>query len=139
MTTKTITERVRTKGQNDCINLTEAVQRAVREIGITEGLATVFVPGSTASVTTIEYEPGLVSDLQAALARLFPEDLAYRHHDAPGEENGFAHLRASFIGPSLTVPILEGRLQLGTWQQITLVDFDTRPRQRSVLIQLLGT
>jgi len=138
MTINTFTEQIRTKGHNECTDLTERVQRAIKEAGITQGLATIFVPGSTAGVTTIEYEPGLVGDFQEALQRLFPEDLRYRHHDAPGEDNGFAHLRSSFIGPSLTVPIVDGRLQLGTWQQIILVDFDIRARQRSVLIQLLG-
>jgi secondary thiamine-phosphate synthase enzyme len=138
MTIKTVTEQIRTKGHDDCVDLTERVQRAVTEAGLTQGLATVFVAGSTAGVTTIEYEPGLVGDFQEALRRLFPEDLRYRHHDAPGEDNGFAHLRASCIGPSLTVPIVGGRLHLGTWQQIILVDFDVRARQRSVLIQLFG-
>jgi len=138
MVMHTITEQIRTRGHNECIDMTERVQRAVHEAGITHGLATIFVPGSTAGVTTIEYEPGLVGDFQEALRRLFPEDLRYRHHDAPGEENGFAHLRSSFIGPSLIVPIVGGRLHLGTWQQIILVDFDIRARQRSVLIHLLG-
>ena len=103
-----------------------------------QGLATVFVSGSTAGVTTIEYEPGVLKDLQAALRRLFPEDLPYAHHQTGGDDNGFSHLRAAFIGPSLSVPISDGRLQLGTWQQIVLVDFDTHPRARSFLIQVLG-
>ncbi len=138
MTVHTITEQLRTKGQNDCVDITEMVQRAVSQANIRKGLATVFVTGSTAGVTTIEYEPGLVRDLKDAVRRLFPEDLRYAHHEAAGDDNGFSHLRASFIGPSLSVPVSDGRLQLGTWQQIVLIDFDTRPRQRSYLIQLLG-
>ena len=134
----TSTERLNTKGQNDCVDITDRVQRAVSQAKLRQGLATVFITGSTAGVTTIEHEPGLVRDLKDALRRLFPEDLRYAHHEAAGDDNGFSHLRASFIGPSLTVPIVDGRLQLGTWQQIILADFDTRPRSRSFTIQLLG-
>ncbi len=134
----THTEELKTKGQDDCVDITDAVEQAVRRAKITEGLATVFVTGSTAGVTTIEYEPGLVKDLKDAVQRLFPENLRYAHHEAAGDDNGFSHLRASFIGPSLTVPIVDGRLQLGTWQQIVLIDFDVHPRTRSYLIQLLG-
>ena len=131
-------EQLTTKGQNDCVDITETVQKTVGRAKIRQGLATVFVTGSTAGVTTIEYEPGLVSDLQEALERLFPEHLRYAHHEAAGDDNGFSHLRASFIGPSLTVPIVDGRLQLGTWQQIVLIDCDTHPRTRNYLIQLIG-
>ena len=138
MTITTRTEEIRTNGQNDCLDLTDAVQRAVGRAKITQGLATVFVTGSTAGVTTIEYEPGLVKDLKEALRRLFPEHLRYAHHETGGDDNGFSHLRASFIGPSLSVPVADGKLQLGTWQQIVLVDFDTHPRSRSYLIQLIG-
>ena len=97
-----------------------------------------FVTGSTAGVTTVEFEPGLVQDLQEAVRRLFPEQLRYAHHESAGDENGFSHLRAAFIGPSLSVPVAAGRLQLGTWQQIVLIDFDVRPRSREYVIQLLG-
>ena len=131
-------EELKTKGEDDCIDITDAVQEAVSRAKFRQGLATVFVAGSTAGVTTVEYEPGLVRDLKDAVRRLFPETLRYAHHEAAGDDNGFSHLRASFIGPSLTVPIVDGRLQLGTWQQIVLIDFDTRPRTRSYLIQLLG-
>ena len=131
-------EEVNTKGRNDCVDITGAVQRAVRRAKLRQGLATVFVTGSTAGVTTIEFEPGLVRDLKDAVERLFPESLRYAHHESGGDDNGFSHLRASFLGPSLSVPIDGGRLQLGTWQQIILVDFDVRPRQRSYLIQLIG-
>ena len=138
MTVVTHTEQLNTKGQNDCVDITAAVQQIVRRANIQQGLATVFVTGSTAGVTTIEYEPGLVRDLKDAVQRLFPENLRYAHHEAAGDENGFAHLRASFIGPSLTVPIADGKLQLGTWQQIVLIDFDTHPRTRTYLIHLIG-
>ena len=138
MTVTTYTEQVKTQGQNDCVNITEVVQQAVERAKIKHGLATVFVTGSTAGVTTIEYEPGVVNDLKEALRRLFPEHVRYAHHDTGGDDNGFSHLRASFIGPSLSIPIVGGKLQLGTWQQIVLIDFDTHPRSRSYLIQILG-
>jgi len=138
MIVTTVTEQLRTKGDNDCLDITEVVQKAVSGANIQHGLVTVFVSGSTAGVTTIEYEPGLVRDLKEALRRLFPENLPYAHHETGGDDNGFSHLRASFVGPSLSVPIVEGRLQLGTWQQIVLVDFDVRPRSRAFLIQLIG-
>ncbi len=134
----TRTEQLKTKGRDDCIDITDAVQDAVRRAKIREGLVTVFVTGSTAGVTTIEYEPGLVRDLKEAVERLFPERLRYAHHESAGDENGFSHLRAAFIGPSLTVPIAQGRVTLGTWQQIVLIDFDVRPRSRSYQIQVLG-
>ncbi len=120
------------------MDITATVQAAVRRAKLQRGIATVFVTGSTAGITTIEYEPGLVQDLKDAVRRLFPEPLRYAHHEAAGDDNGFSHLRASFVGPSLSIPIVDGRLQLGTWQQIVLLDFDTHPRTRSYLIQLLG-
>jgi secondary thiamine-phosphate synthase enzyme len=132
------TEELQTQGRDACVDITDRVQQAVREAKIREGVATVFVTGSTAGITTIEYEPGLVEDLQAAVKRLFPENLRYAHHETEGDENGFSHLRASFIGPSLSVPIANGKLTLGTWQQIVLVDFDVHPRSRTFVIQLMG-
>ena len=138
MAVHAVTEQVKTKGQNDCLDITEQVQDAISQARVTQGLATVFVTGSTAGVTTIEFEPGLVKDLKDAVKRLFPENLRYAHHETGGDDNGFSHLRASFIGPSLSVPIVDGKLQLGTWQQIVLIDFDVRPRTRSYLIHLLG-
>ncbi len=138
MTIAVYTEELRTKGRDDVIDITGRVQAEVSKAKIGQGLATVFVTGSTAGVTTIEYEPGLVRDLKDAVRRLFPENLRYAHHEAAGDDNGFSHLRASFIGPSLTVPIANGRLQLGTWQQIVLIDFDVRPRSRSYVVQLIG-
>ena len=138
MSISSYTEQIRTQGRDDCVNITDAVQQAVSQANIRQGVATVFVTGSTAGVTTIEYEPGLVRDLKEAVRRLFPESLRYAHHEAAGDDNGFSHLRASFIGPSLTIPIVKGHLQLGTWQQIILLDFDTHPRTRSYLIQVMG-
>lgn len=138
MTSTTVVEQIRTDGRNDCVDITSAVQRAVDRAKVREGLATVFVTGSTAGVTTVEYEPGLVHDLKDALRRLFPEDLRYAHHDAGGDDNGFSHLRASFVGASLSVPVAKGKLQLGTWQQIVLIDFDTRPRARTYAVHLIG-
>jgi len=138
MVVQTVRQELRTQGHNDCVDITQVVQRAIDEIKIRQGLATVFATGSTAGVTTMEYEPGLVQDLKEAVKRLFPENLRYAHHESGGDDNGFSHLRAAFIGPSLTVPIIDGKLQLGTWQQIVLVDFDTRARARSYLIQLIG-
>jgi len=138
MIAQTYTEELSTQGRDDCVDLTPTVQDAFRRAKIRQGLATIFVTGSTAGVTTIEYEPGLVRDMKEAVRRLFPETLRYAHHDTGGDDNGFSHLRASFIGPSLTVPVVEGRLQLGTWQQIVVIDFDVRPRARTFVIQLLG-
>lgn len=134
----TVTETLKTQGRDDCIDITDRVREALRKARVRQGLATVFVTGSTAGVTTIECEPGLVKDLKEAVRRLFPENLRYAHHETEGDDNGFSHLRASFIDPSLTVPIVDGQLQLGTWQQIVLLDFDTHPRTRSYLIHLLG-
>jgi secondary thiamine-phosphate synthase enzyme len=134
----TFMQTIKTKGRNDCLDITSAVQAAVTKAKVRDGLATVFVTGSTAGVTTIEYEPGLVKDLKDAVRRLFPEDLRYAHHEAAGDDNGFSHLRAAFVGPSLSVPVADGTLQLGTWQQIVLIDFDTRPRERSYIIQIIG-
>jgi secondary thiamine-phosphate synthase enzyme len=131
-------QRVQTQGRNDCLDITEEVQQAVERAGIRKGLATVFVTGSTAGVTTMEYEPGLVKDLQEALRRLFPEQMRYAHHETEGDDNGFSHLRASVLGPSVSVPIEDGRLTLGTWQQIVLVDCDTRPRTREYRVHVMG-
>lgn len=101
-------------------------------------MATVFVTGSTAGLTTIEYEPGLVHDLSAAFERLYPKAMEYRHHETWNDDNGHSHVRASMLGPSLAVPFVDGELTLGTWQQIILVDFDTRPRSREFVIQMIG-
>ena len=135
---QSVTLRLSTKGHDDCVDITARVSDAVRDGRLSEGLATVSVVGSTAGVTTIEYEPGVVDDLRQAVRRLFPENARYAHHETAGDDNGFSHVRAAFLGPSITVPVVGGKLQLGTWQHIILIDFDARPRERTVVVQLLG-
>jgi secondary thiamine-phosphate synthase enzyme len=130
--------RTTTQGQDDLCDLTALVQDAVARNAIRNGVATLFVVGSTAALTTIEYEPGLCEDFPAALERLAPAGLRYAHEERWHDDNGHSHVRASMIGPSLAVPIVEGRLALGTWQQIILIECDTRPRDRTVLVQLMG-
>lgn len=126
-----------TRGDNDVHDITGEIAKAVRESGVRNGVATVFVPGSTAGVTAIEYEPGMIRDLQEFLERVAPTKASY-HHNHGGDSNGHAHVRAAFIGPSLAVPLVDGKLRLGTWQQIVLVDFDDRPRKREVMVQIVG-
>jgi secondary thiamine-phosphate synthase enzyme len=135
-----VTERlaVNTRGDDHVVDLTAGVQDLVSRHRLREGQALVFVSGSTAGVTTIEYEPGLLEDLPAALERLAPRAAGYRHHERWGDDNGHAHVRASLLGPSVVIPVVDGRLAVGTWQQVVLVDSDTRPRQREILVQLSG-
>ncbi len=134
------TERVRVQsaGFADIVDITREVAEAVRRAGLQHGIVTIFVAGSTAGVTTIEFEDGLVRDLQEAFERLAPSDRPYHHDRCWGDGNGFSHVRASLLGPSLTVPVEDGRLTLGTWQQIVLVDFDNRSRRRELVIQMIG-
>jgi len=134
--TKKLVEK--TQGFCDIIDITAKVQAEIQKEKIRDGLATVFVSGSTAGLTTIEYESGLVKDLKEVLEKLIPSNQKYHHDDRWGDDNGFSHLRASLFGPSLQIPIEGGRLMLGTWQQVVLIDFDNRPRTREVLIQLMG-
>jgi secondary thiamine-phosphate synthase enzyme len=129
---------VSTKGQGDAHDITAAVARAVAKSGIRAGIATVFVVGSTAGVTTIEFEPGAVHDLNAVFETLAPRAGEYRHHLRWGDDNGSSHVRAAMLGPSITVPFKDGELLLGTWQQIALVEFDTRPRKRELVVQIIG-
>jgi secondary thiamine-phosphate synthase enzyme len=129
---------VRTAGQGDVHDLTGALARAVSSAALSSGVATVFVIGSTAGVTTIEYEPGAVSDLNRAYERVAPRRGDYAHHLRWGDDNGSSHVRAAMLGPSVTVPIVGGRPALGTWQQVVLVEFDVGPRDRHVVIQLIG-
>ena len=128
----------KTQGYCDIIDITAKVQEQLEREKIRRGLATLFVSGSTASLTTIEYEPGILKDLKELLEKLTPSDRKYHHDDRWGDDNGFSHLRASLLGPSLQVPIEEGRLLLGTWQQIVLLDFDNRPRTREIVVQIMG-
>jgi secondary thiamine-phosphate synthase enzyme len=134
----TISKSIKSRGDGHVLDITSDVAQAVAETEIDSGIATVFVTGSTAGITTIEFEPGLVHDIGSAFDRLFPRDLPYRHHERWGDDNGHSHVRASILGPSLTVPFQQGQLKLGTWQQIILADFDTRPRSRNYVIQILG-
>ena len=129
---------VATKGQGDARDVTDLVSTAVSESGCRAGIATVFVVGSTAVVTTIEFEPGAVADLNGVLERLAPRGGEYRHHLRWGDDNGSSHVRAAMLGPSLTVPFADGKLLVGTWQQIMLLECDTRPRKREVVIQIVG-
>jgi len=128
----------KTQGFCDIVDITAKVQDLVKKEKIQRGQATLFVSGSTAALTTIENESGLVQDLKEFVEKLIPSDRRY-HHDARwGDDNGFSHLRASLFGPSLAVPIENGRPLLGTWQQVVLLDFDNRPRTREVIVQLIG-
>lgn len=130
--------RMRTGGDGEVVDLTEGVKRVVRASGVERGLVSVFVTGSTAAVTTIEYEPGAVGDLRRLLDRLIPAQAEYAHNRLNHDSNAHAHLRAALIGPSETVPIVEGHLALGTWQQVVLVDFDDRPRERTITVQVVS-
>jgi len=127
-----------THGRTEIIDITEEVAGKLARSKMTSGTATLFLAGSTAGLTTIEYEPGLVIDFQALWKRLAPDDIPYAHNERWGDGNGYAHIRASLLGPSLTIPFAEGRLMLGTWQQIVLVDFDNRARQRQIMLQFIG-
>ncbi len=127
-----------TTADTDIIDITADVARRVAGSGFSDGQVLVFVPGSTAAVTTIEYESGVVRDLKAAVERLAPVGIPYRHDARWGDGNGYAHVRAALLGPSLCVPLIDGRLVLGTWQQIVLMDFDNEPRDRKVLVSVFG-
>jgi secondary thiamine-phosphate synthase enzyme len=127
-----------TQGNCDVQDITPQVEEAVRDSGLQAGIATVFCPGATGGLTTIEYESGVVADLRQILDEIVPPDRDYRHHLRWGDDNGHSHVRAALIGPSLTVPFVEGRLTLGTWQQIVFLDLDTRPRSRRLVLQILG-
>jgi secondary thiamine-phosphate synthase enzyme len=130
--------RFQTEGDGDMVDLTEGVQSVVAQAEVDTGVASVFVPGSTAAVTLLEYEPGGVHDLKATLDRLVPREGEYEHNRLNHDTNSHAHIRAAIVGPSETVPVRDGRLALGTWQQLVLVDFDDRPRQRTVVVQVIG-
>ena len=138
MTVTTVRRSVDSRGDGHILDITSSVAEAVTSSELTDGVATVFVTGSTAAVTTVEFEPGLVHDLSAAFTRLYPKTLEYRHHETWGDDNGHSHVRATMLGPSLAVPFVDAHLTLGTWQQIILVDFDTRPRSREFVIQIIG-
>ena len=138
MTIHTLKLEERTKGSCDILDITGKVRKEISRIGLRRGCASLFVSGSTAALTTVEYEPGLIKDLEELFERLVPSSKRHHHDDRWGDDNGFSHLRASLIGPSLQVPVDKGELLLGTWQQIILLDFDNRPRRREIVIQLIG-
>lgn len=138
MTVVTSTLTVETRGNCDIIDITPDISRELGKSGLSNGIATVFIAGSTAGVTTIEYEDGLIADFKNAWERNIPKDIPYQHDKRWGDGNGYSHVRASMQGPSLTIPFTNKRLMLGTWQQVVIVDFDNRPRSRKVVIQFLG-
>jgi secondary thiamine-phosphate synthase enzyme len=130
--------QVETTGQGDVRDLTAIVARTLHASTLKSGLATIAVIGSTAGITTIEFEPGAVADLNRVWEQLAPKDGEYEHHLRWGDDNGSSHVRAALVGPSLTIPIADGKLILGTWQQVALVELDTRPRKREIVIQVIG-
>lgn len=130
--------QVSTNGQGEIINVTSEIAREVNNSGVNSGIVTVFIPGSTAGVTTIEYEPGLLTDMKAMWDRTIPANINYEHDKAWGDGNGHSHVRASLLGPSVTIPFVNKRLTLGTWQQIVITDFDIRPRSREIILQIMG-
>jgi secondary thiamine-phosphate synthase enzyme len=127
-----------TTAGTDILDVTPQVQEVVGGSDIAQGLVHLFIPGSTAALTTIEYESGVVNDLRGAIERLFPQDIPYEHDRRWGDGNGYAHVRAAFLKPDLTIPLENGKLSLGTWQQIVLLDFDNRPRRRRIRGQIMG-
>ena len=135
-----ITKKIslQTKGECDIIDITPQVEQQVAEAGINNGIATVFVAGSTAGVTTIEFESGLLADFQRMWERTIPRNIPYDHDRRWGDGNGYSHVRASLLGGSLVIPFNDKKLSLGTWQQVVLVDFDNRPRSRQIMLQIMG-
>jgi len=129
---------IETKGHSDIIDITQKVEKIVGDSGVKDGLVLVFVPGSTATVTTIEYEPGVLKDLKRALEKIAPESQDYEHNKAWGDGNGYAHVRAALMKPSLCLPVENGKVVHGTWQQIVLIDFDNRERKRKVVVKVIG-
>lgn len=130
--------KIDTKGKDDVIDITDEVSSLIAEAKVSDGMVNVFIHGSTASVTTIEYEPGLIKDIKELGERIAPSNKTYAHDQTWHDSNGHSHLRASTIGPSLTVPIEKGQMTLGTWQQIVVIDHDNRPRTREIVVQVLG-
>lgn len=129
---------VNTRGNGDVLDVTGEVSELVSKSGLAAGTVTVFAPGATAGITTIEFEPGLVEDIDELFERVAPQDRDYHHNLRWHDGNGHAHVRASLLGPSLTIPFLEAKLTLGVWQQVVLVDFDNRPRKREIICQVMG-
>lgn len=135
---RTVRLHLSTSDQGDAHDLTAQLSRALKESGLTSGVMTVFVTGSTAAVTTIEFEPGAVADFNRLFEQLAPRHGDYRHHLRWGDDNGSSHVRAALLGPSLTIPFVDGALTLGTWQQVMLIEFDTSGRHREIVVQMMG-
>jgi len=129
---------VRTRGFSDIIDLSGQVDSALGRSGIENGLVTVFCPGSTGAITTIEYESGVLKDLQTAIEKIAPSDIPYEHDRRWGDGNGFSHVRAALMKASLSIPVVKGKMTLGTWQQIVFIDFDNRKRERKIIVQIMG-
>ena len=129
---------INTKGNGDFINISSHLLNMLNDSDLQNGIMTVFVSGSTAGITTFEYEPGLIGDLKEFYDKVAPSNVRYHHDETWGDANGFSHVRATLTGPSLTIPLEKGKLLLGTWQQVVLVEFDNRPRKRDVVVQIMG-
>jgi secondary thiamine-phosphate synthase enzyme len=138
MTVITKTAQIETRGENDVIDITGQTSKALEESNLEDGIVTVYISGSTAAITTIEYEPGLIQDFPSMLSRIVPKDIEYQHDNTWHDGNGHSHVKASLIGPSMTIPFKDGNLMLGTWQQIVLLETDTRPRERKIILQIIG-
>lgn len=138
MTVQTKTIQVSTKGNADILDITDHVSRMVHESGITDGVVTIFTPSSTSALTTIEYESGCLNDLRRLFDEIVDPNRPYAHNARWGDGNGHSHVRAALLGASLSVPVIQRRLTLGTWQQIIFVDFDIRPRRRELVLQIIG-
>jgi secondary thiamine-phosphate synthase enzyme len=138
MTIQTKSISINTRGNTDILDITDQVAQAIAESGLQNGITTVFTPSATSALTTIEYEPGCLSDLRRLFDEIIDPERHYAHNARWGDGNGHSHVRAALLGPSLTIPFVGGRLALGTWQQIIFVDFDTRPRRRELLVQVVG-
>ncbi|MGB3340916.1 MAG: secondary thiamine-phosphate synthase enzyme YjbQ [bacterium] len=132
------TLKLKTKGSGDLINITDQISELLHKSELIKGNVTIFNIGSTAAITTFEFEPGMIKDMQELYEKIVPSDQHYHHDDTWGDANGFSHLRAALQGPSLTIPFEKGALMLGTWQQVVLAEFDNRPRQRKIVVQIIG-
>jgi len=127
-----------TRGNSDIIDITQQISECIRSSNLTNGLVTVFCPSSTSGITTIEYEPGVLDDLKRTFEKIAPQGDTYLHDEAWHDGNGHSHIRAALLKASLSIPLVEGRMTLGTWQQIVFIDFDVRPRKREIIVQILG-
>ena len=127
-----------TRGNTDIIDITQQISECIRSSNLTNGLVTVFCPSSTSGITTIEYEPGVLDDLKRTFEKIAPQGDTYLHDEAWHDGNGHSHIRAALLKASLSIPLVEGRMTLGTWQQIVFIDFDVRPRKREIIVQILG-